>query len=92
MGIKVWGLSDATLRFHICSLWCPWPVHPQRLSNSSCLWFICAADRDVAFEGGQRLQSVTGSEAASGTWPFDADGASSPVAHVLTPVHTGAAL
>ena len=56
------------------------------------MWFICAADRDVAFEGGQRLQSVTGSEAASGTWPFDADGASSPVAHVLTPVHTGAAL
>ena len=69
-----------------------WPVHAQRLSYSSCLWLICAGDRDVAFEGGQRLQSVTGSEAASGTWPFDADGASSPVAHVLTPVHTGAAL
>lgn len=31
---------------------------------------------DIAFEGGQRLQSVMGSWAASGMWPFDADDAS----------------
>ena len=76
---------------HLLSLVSP-ACYPQRLSYSSCLWFICAGERDVAFEGGQSLQSVTGSKAASGTWPFGADSASSPVAHILIPVHTGGAL